>query len=124
MSTSGSTGEPGVFLSSREEGEAIGATFSRFLLWAGVKAFNKIAVVAATAPRHMSSNLTFFVHGQLLPKIQLSATAPVEEIVHHLNEWQPDALAAYPSIAHVLAEEQHQGRLDISPQFLFCASKP
>lgn len=123
MTTSGSTGEPGVFLFSRAEGEAVAATVSRFLSWAAVSATSKMAVVASTVPRHMSSNLTFAVHSQLLPKLQLSAGAPVEDIVEHLNAWQPDGLAGYPSILRVLAEEQRHGRLGIGPRFLFCASE-
>ena len=123
MTTSGSSGEPGVFVFSRAEGEAVAATFSRFLSWATVPGTSKMAVVASTAPRHMSSNLSFTVHGQPLPKLQLSANAPVEDLVQQLNAWQPDGLAAYPSIERVLAEEQRQGRLRISPRFLFCASE-
>jgi phenylacetate-CoA ligase len=123
MSTSGSTGEPGVFLFSREEGEAVAATFARFLSWAGVTPTSKMAVVASTVPRHMSSSLSFVLQGHPLPKIQLSANEPVEQLVQQLNEWQPDGLAAYPSIARVLAEEQCQGHLQITPHFLFCASE-
>lgn len=123
MTTSGSSGEPGVFLFSREEGEAVAATFSRFLSWAGVSPTSKMAVVASTVPRHMSSNLSFTLNGQPLPKIQLSAGEPVENIVQRLNEWQPDGLAGYPSIERILAEEQRQGRLRITPRFIFCASE-
>lgn len=123
MTTSGSSGEPGVFLFSREEGEAVAATFSRFLRWAGVTQTSKMAVVASAVPRHMSSNLSFTLNGQPLPKIQLSAGEPVESTVQRLNEWQPDGLAGYPSIERILAEEQRQGRLRIAPRFVFCASE-
>jgi phenylacetate-CoA ligase len=123
MTTSGSTGEPGVFLFDRREGEAVAATFARFLSWAGVSPTSKMAVVASTVPRHMSSNLAFVVNGQPLPKMQFSANEPVERLNQQLNAWQPDGLAAYPSILRVLAEEQRQGRLSISPRFLFSASE-
>lgn len=123
MSTSGSTGEPGVFLFDRSEGEMVAATFARFLSWAGVTPTSKMAVVASTVPRHMSSNLAFTVQGHSLPRIQLSANEPVEQLVQQLNAWQPDGLAGYPSILRVLAEEQRQGRLRIALHFLFCASE-
>lgn len=123
MSTSGSTGEPGVFLFSREEGEAVAASFARFLIWAGLKTSTRMATIASTVPRHMSSSMPFALYGQPLPRIHLSASEPVEEIVRRLNEWQPDGLAAYPSIIRVLAEEQRRGRLQITPHFLFCASE-
>ncbi|MGH7868442.1 MAG: hypothetical protein ACREP9_12660 [Candidatus Dormibacteraceae bacterium] len=96
MSTSGSTGEPGVFLFSREEGEMVAATFSRFLLWAGLKASTKMATIASTIPRHMSSSMSFRLHGQPLPRIHLSASEPVESLVRCLNEWQPEGLATHP----------------------------
>lgn len=123
MATSGSTGEPGVFLFSRSEGEAVAASFSRFLHWTSVSSTSKMAMVASTAPRHMSSTISFPLHGQPLPTLHLSALEPVEGIVRCLNEWQPDGLAAYPSIVRVLAEEQRQGHLRIAPRYLFCASE-
>jgi phenylacetate-CoA ligase len=123
MSTSGSTGEPGVFLFSREEGEVVAASFSRFLILAGLKTSTRMATIASTVPRHMSSSMSFALYGRSLPRIHLSASEPVEEIVRRLNEWQPDGLAAYPSIMRVLAEEQRRGRLQITPHFLFCASE-
>lgn len=123
MTTSGSAGEPGVFLFDRSEGEAVAATFARFLSWADVTPASKMAVVASTIPRHMSSNLAFVMNDQPLPKLQLSANEPVAQLNQQLNAWQPEGLAAYPSILRVLAEEQRQGRLSISPRFLFCASE-
>jgi phenylacetate-CoA ligase len=123
MTTSGSTGEPGVFLFDRSEGEVVAASFARFLSWAGVTPASKMAVIASTVPRHMSSNLAFTVNGQPLPRIQLSARESMERLNQQLNEWQPDGLAGYPSIFRVLAEEQRQGRLSISPRYLFCASE-
>jgi putative adenylate-forming enzyme len=123
MATSGSTGEPGIFLFDRSEGEVIASSFARFLSWAGVTPGRKMAVIASTVPRHMSSNLAFVINGQPLPKKQFSANIPVEQLNQQLNGWQPDGLAAYPSIMRVLVEEQRQGRLSINPRFLFCASE-
>jgi phenylacetate-CoA ligase len=123
MTTSGSTGEPGVFLFSRAEGEAIAASFSRFLHWASVSSTSKMAVVASTAPRHMTSTISFRLYGHSLPTLHLSALEPVANLVQRLNEWQPDGLAGYPSIMRTLAEEQRQGHLRIAPRYLFCASE-
>jgi phenylacetate-coenzyme A ligase PaaK-like adenylate-forming protein len=44
-----------------------------------------------------------------------SALAPLPEVVDGLNEYQPAMLAAYPSMLALLAEEQQEGRLRISP---------
>ncbi len=123
MVTSGSTGQPGVFLASQDEGVHLTAGFARFPAWAGVTPGSKAAIIASTASGHMSSQIPAIVHGQLLPRLQLSASDPVEELVRQLNDWQPDMLAGYASMLRMLAEEQHQGRLQITPRFLFSASE-
>jgi phenylacetate-CoA ligase len=123
MVTSGSTGQPGVFLASQAEGATLTVGFSRFPAWAGVTPKSKFALVASMASGHMSSQIPAMVHGQLLPRLQLSASDPVETLVQHLNAWQPDMLAGYASILRVLAEEQWQGRLQITPRFIFSASE-
>jgi phenylacetate-CoA ligase len=123
MATSGSTGQPGVFLASQAEGATLTVGFSRFPAWAGVTPKSKFALVASTASGHMSSQIPAMVHGQLLPRLQLSASEPVETLVQRLNEWQPDMLAGYASSLRVLAEEQRQGRLQITPRFIFSASE-
>jgi putative adenylate-forming enzyme len=123
MATSGSTGQPGVFLASQAEGAILTVGFSRFPVWAGVTPKSKLALVASTASGHMSSQIPAMVDGQLLPRLQLSASDPVDTLVRQLNEWQPDMLAGYASILRILAEEQQQGQLHIMPRFVFSASE-
>jgi phenylacetate-CoA ligase len=123
MTTSGSTGQPGVFLASQGEGTHLMAGFARFPAWAGVTPGNRAAIIASTASGHMSSQIPAMVQGQLLPRLQLSASDPVEKLVQQLNAWQPAMVAGYASMLRILAEEQHQGRLHITPRFLFSASE-
>jgi phenylacetate-CoA ligase len=123
MVTSGSTGQPGVFLASPAEGATLRVGFARFPAWAGMTPETKFALIASTASAHMSSQIPAMVNGQLLPRLQLSASGPVEVLVGQLNAWQPEAVAGYPSILRVLAEEQRQGRLQIAPRFIFSASE-
>lgn len=123
MTTSGSTGQPGVFLVGQEEGIHLMAGFARFPAWAGVTPGSKAAILASTASGHMSSQIPAMVQGQLLPRLQLSAGDPVETLVRQLNEWQPDMVAGYASMLRILVEEQRQGRLQITPRFLFSASE-
>jgi phenylacetate-CoA ligase len=123
MVTSGSTGQPGVFLRSQAEGATVSVGLSRFPAWAGVTPGCKVAVIGSTAPQHMSSQLPIAVEGQLLPRVHLSASDPVEKLVRQLNEWQPDMVAGYPTMMRELAEEQRQGRLHIVPRFLISASE-
>jgi phenylacetate-CoA ligase len=123
MVTSGSTGQPGVFLASQAEGANLMAGFSRFPAWAEVTPGSKAAIIASTASGHMSSQIPAMVHGHLLPRLQLSAGDPVDSLVSQLNECQPDMVAGYSTILRVLAEEQQQGRLRIAPRFIFSASE-
>jgi len=123
MATSGSTGHPGVFLASQAERANLTVGFSRFPAWAGVPPATKFALVASTAPGHMTSQIPAMVNGQLLPRLQLSASDPVEKLVRQLNEWQPGMVAGYPSILSVLAKEQQQGRLQITPHFIASGSE-
>lgn len=123
MATSGSTGQPGVFLASQAERANLTVGFSPFPAWAGVPPATKFALVASTASGHMTSQIPAMVNGQLLPRLQLSASDPVEQLVRQLNEWQPGMLAGYPSILNVLAQEQQQGRLHIAPHFIVSGSE-
>lgn len=123
MATSGSTGQPGVFLASQAERANLTVGFSRFPAWAGVPPATKFALVASTASGHMTSQIPAMVNGQLLPRLQLSAGDPVEKLVQQLNEWQPEMVAGYPSILGVLAKEQQQGRLRIMPHFIVSGSE-
>ena len=123
MATSGSTGQPGVFLASQGAGTHLTAGFARFPAWAGVTPGSKAAIIASTAAGHMSSQIPAMVHGQLLPRLQLSASDPIETLVRQLNDWQPDMVAGYASILRMLAEEQRQRQLHITPRFIFSASE-
>jgi phenylacetate-CoA ligase len=123
MATSGSTGQPGVFLRGQAEGAVVSVGLSRCPTWAGVTPGCKVAVIGSTAAEHMSSHLPIAVDGQLLSRLHLSASDPVETLVRQLNEWQPDMVAGYPSMMRVLAEEQGQGRLHIAPRFLVSVSE-
>ena len=48
----------------------------------------------------------------------LPVTLPVPRLVEALNQFQPTYLQAYPSAAMWLVDEQHAGRLRVSPRIL------
>jgi putative adenylate-forming enzyme len=123
MATSGSTGQPGVFLASQAERANLTVGFSRFPAWAGVPPATKFAMVASTASGHMTSQIPAMVNGELLPRLQVSASDPLEQLVRQLNEWQPGMVAGFPSILSILAEEQQRGRLQIAPNFIASGSE-
>jgi len=120
LSTSGSTGQRGVFVFSRGEWIECLASISRPMLWAGVKP-NPIrrlrsTMLASTTPWHYSSRVGRSLSTKLLPTLRLDAGEPVENMVRRLNEWQPAVLVGYPSVLRQLAQEQTAGRLRIAPR--------
>ena len=75
------------------------------------------------SPWHISSQVAATAKTWWTPSIRLPASDPLESIVQQLNEWQPDILIAYASMARILAEEQLAGRLHIHPEKTFTSSE-
>lgn len=125
--TSGSSGHPGVFIYDEDEWRWVLASYSRANEWAGVVAgplhHMKLAVVSTTKPWHQSAVVGASLQSSIVPTLRLDATAPIEAIVDALNEQQPRALVAYATMALALALEQIDGRLNIAPEAVFCASE-
>ncbi|WP_415718922.1 phenylacetate--CoA ligase family protein [Maridesulfovibrio sp.] len=48
---------------------------------------------------------------------------PVAEMVRKLNEFQPEVITGYPSVMYILAGEQKEGRLKISPKAILCSAE-
>jgi len=116
LSTSGSTGRRGVFLFNRAEWTCALANIARPIAWAGaVRGFKRprSAMIASRTPWHYSARVTESLSSKLLPALHLDAGEPLENMVQRLNQWQPEMLAAYPSVLRALAGEQAAGRLHI-----------
>ncbi len=47
----------------------------------------------------------------------------VPEMVRRLNAFQPEVITGYPSVMHVLAGEQQDKRLRISPRIILCSAE-
>jgi phenylacetate-CoA ligase len=124
LSTSGSTGQRGVFLFSSREWVACLASISRPMKWAGVNPNPlrpmRSTMLASTTSWHYSARVGRSLATRLLPTLRLDAGEPVESMVQQLNDWQPRILVAYPSVLRQLAGEQASGRLKIAPQY--CAT--
>src|SRR5262245_53558905 len=58
-----------------------------------------------------------------VPTICLAAREPIESIVLRPNEWRPETLVSYASMARSLADEQIAGRLNIAPHRIFTSSE-
>ncbi len=125
--TSGSTGAPGFFLFNRREWTTVLASFARSHEWAGVK-INlthrmKMASIASVSPWHMSALVGATLKSWWMQALRLAATEPLTTIVQRLNDWQPEMLVAYASMARLLAEEQSAGRLRITPHLIYTSSE-
>jgi putative adenylate-forming enzyme len=118
LATSGSTGRRGVFLFNPQEWLQALAFIARPMAWAGLTRSlakpPRAAFIASTTPWHYSAQVSASLASRLLPALRLDAADPVETMVRRLNEWQPETLAAYPSVLRQLAEEQIAGRLRVS----------
>jgi len=125
--TSGSTGNPGVFLWNRAEWTTVIASYARAQEWAGIEARllrrTRIGVVSSRTPWHQSALVGMSVDSPMFPVRRFDATAPLAETVAGLNDWQPENLICYASMGRVLAEEQVAGRLRIKPRAVMCSSE-
>lgn len=125
--TSGSSGNPGIFLFDEDEWLTVMASFARAQEWAGagVKLYRRrrMATVASLSPWHMSAQVGASAQTLWTPSIRIAASEPLAQIVERLNGWQPHVLITYASMARILAEEQLAGRLAIRPETVFASSE-
>jgi putative adenylate-forming enzyme len=125
--TSGSSGQPGIFLFNHHEWATVIASFARGQEWGGLKVDlrhrRKMAVVSSTTASHMSYRVGMTVQSPWVQTLRLAAEEPLPTILQKLNDFQPDILIAYASMARILAEEQHAGRLQIKPAVIFTSSE-
>ena len=132
--TSGSTGNPGVFLFGHDEWATVVATLGRAHEWAGVPMTPshrmKMASVASMnigSPWHMGAQVANTFQSKWMrawmPTLSFDAAQPLAEIVQQLNDWQPHMLAGYASMMRILADEQIAGRLHIHPHMIIPGSE-
>lgn len=127
VATSGSTGNPGIFLFDPMEWATLIASFARGSEWGGKRIQltqrSKMAVVSSTNDRNVSARVGKAADTPFIPTIRLDATEPILTIVQRLNEWNPEVVVAYASMAYFLAYEQKAGRLRIHPKKVFTSSE-
>lgn len=122
LATSGSTGRRGIFLFSPAEWLDVVSGSTRPGLWVGLKPNvfrrQRIAGVASTAPWHLTTRVGQSLRTPLFPRLRLDAAEPTDSMIRRLNEWQPEIVAAYPSVLRILADAQLAGGLRIAPRFV------
>jgi len=124
--TSGSSGQPGFFLFNEPEWLTIMASFARGQEWSGARinlSHRRKMATVAVSPWHLSSQVAATAQTWWTPSIRLQASDSLANIVQRLNDWQPDILIGYASMARILAEEQIGGRLHIHPAKTFTSSE-
>lgn len=138
LATGGTTGERGIFLfDTKFDASGLGpgvdakGAMDRFWSWQMQAAPPAPAdddrpvlraMVYSDAPYHVSS-VWRWLYGDGDAR-HLRASTPIPELVAALNEMQPTALNAYPSVAHRLALEAAAGRLRIRVRRVTTSGEP
>jgi phenylacetate-coenzyme A ligase PaaK-like adenylate-forming protein len=124
--SSGSTGEPGIYLQDREALAVYDALLAVELqavdvaghfAWGVLAQGGRAALVAATGD-HFASIASWERVSRASPWRDARAfavTDPLPSLVDGLNAFQPAFLAGYPTTLALLADEQRAGRLAITP---------
>jgi len=128
--SSGSTGEPGIFVQDDAAMAAYDALVSAQLAspgfarcnWHDVVAQSGRAALIAADTDHFASIASWRRQASGKPWLDMkciAVTQPVPDIVRALNAYQPAFVSSYPTMLSLLAEEQHAGRLAIRPAALW-----
>ncbi len=128
--SSGTTGEPGIFV----QDDAALATYDALIAvqlagarlagpyaWGLLAQGGRAALIAATGD-HFASIASWqrVCRGKPWPNARaFSVMDPLPRLVADLNAYQPAYLASYPTMLALLAEEQAAGRLHIAPTSLW-----
>ena len=125
--TSGTTGQKGIFVFNKKEWLWGLASHGRATEWASVKIgiFKrfKMAVVSSTMPWCKSLLVGASVNTPILPTLRLDSISPVNDLVKQLNYFQPALLVSYAGMGKVLAKQQLDGKLKINPEKVFTSSE-
>ncbi len=129
--SSGSTGRPGIFVQDQDALAVYDALLStRFP--AGSTAPTPFALLArggrmamiAALDGHFAGVVTWEHSRRRQPLISgstrmFSVLSPLPELTRELQDWQPAAIASYPTVLMLLARESRAGRLRLSPEVLW-----
>jgi len=125
LTTSGSTGVKGLFVFDRTAWATLIAGVNRGIAMMGIPASRRmrIASIGANSPLHLSYRRAISMDFGTHEYRRLEATQRIEDLVTALNEFQPDLIHAYATIACLLAAAQRQGRLCITPTYIVTSAE-
>jgi len=127
--TSGTTGEIGYYIYSKDNWEllkAVGA--SRLFDHFGLKR-KKYCYVGAVDGHYAGvsfflSPINKFEQHFYKDFLLVDVNYPLKNYFDKLNELQPDVISGYPSVIKMLLDYQQKGNLDIKPQTILCGGEP
>jgi phenylacetate-coenzyme A ligase PaaK-like adenylate-forming protein len=114
--TSGTAGRRGLFPQSPAEFGCWVAAVRRMTMRIGLPPNARLVGIGAPTPLHVTQKLFRALGGFGDGRPELAVTRPLHLLVAALNRDQPEALLTTPSAAALLAQEQHEGRLEIGPR--------
>ncbi|MBS0421063.1 MAG: phenylacetate--CoA ligase family protein [Proteobacteria bacterium] len=131
--TSGSTGNPGIFLLDKHNRKAIERWGSRALFhWIGARGVlrfvlrgRRMATVSAVGAHFVvATSTTAIMRTRMGKGVRLfDAAMPMPQLVEQLNAFQPTILAGYAGLCSLLANEQEEGRLRLNPLLVMPGSE-
>jgi len=124
FSTSGTSGMRGLMVFDRDDMAAGVAASLRAIARQGVGPATRLVAIGSPDPLHLTRQVfaAFRAGRDGVPDV--TVCTPLAEMVEALNAYQPEAIAGYPTIAALLADEQLEGRLQITPRVLAFGSEP
>ena len=119
LTTSGSTGEPLVYVADKNH-----RTRFHYASWLRMGALSEYPSVTMAADNgFFIGNTSFRDSGD--PRIPfIDTTLPIGEIVSRLNSIAPKQIHSYTSTLEILAREQQAGRLNIHPKVITASAEP
>jgi phenylacetate-CoA ligase len=118
FSTSGTSGLRALVVYSEAEFQFWVAVSLRLFARIGITPQTRVAAIGAPNPLHITRRLFAAFRSGRSGAPELSVLTPLDETVAALNDYQPEAVITYASIAALLAQEQLEGRLRIAPQIV------
>jgi phenylacetate-coenzyme A ligase PaaK-like adenylate-forming protein len=120
--TSGSSGEVGIFVFSKEDWARGLAQMGRHAVRPSRLKRHKTVSFTATGGHYAAISWTSILRQKPFKNyfdlLTLDINSPLPQVIDQLNAFQPDSLGGYVSGTLVLAEKQREGILDISPAFI------
>lgn len=125
LTTTGSTGLRGIFVYNRLAWSVIIAAVNRASTLAGLSATGrmKIASIGANTPLHLSHRRAVSMDLGKHDYRHFEAKNRIDVLVDMLNDYQPEYIHAYATIASLLALEQKEGRLRINPSVIVTSAE-